>query len=74
MADQVFVLSTSNVLTPMAKVGFKSEDIFQTLLADHPEILGGTDAGVPLLVSREQGIADTLDGADRWSLIICTLI
>ena len=68
MADQVFVLSTSNVLTPMAKVGFKSEDIFQTLLADHPEILGGTDAGVPLLVSREQGIADTLDGADRWSL------
>lgn len=68
MADRVFVLSTSNVLTPMARVGFKSEDLFQRLLADHPEVLGGTDAGVPLLVSREQGIADAVAGGDRWSL------
>lgn len=68
MADRVFVLNTSNVLTPMSRVGFKSEDIFQALLADHPEILGETEAGVPLLISREQGIADSFDTGDRWSL------
>lgn len=68
MSDTVFVLSAGNVLTPMVRVGFQSEDIFQALLADHPEIIGGTSAGISLLVSREQGIAESADAADRWSV------
>ena len=68
MSDTVFVLSAGNVLTPMTRVGFQSEDIFQALLAAHPEIIGGTSAGVPLLVSREQGIAESAESANRWSV------
>lgn len=68
MSDKVFVLSNEKVLTHMTRVGFESEDVFQSLLAEHPEILGGTDAGVPLLVSREQGIADSAVGGSRWSV------
>ena len=68
MSDKVFVLNASKVLTPMTRVGFESEDVFQVLLAEHPELLGSTEAGVPLLVSREQGIADSADGGNRWSV------
>lgn len=68
MSDKVFVLNNDRVLTPMTRVGFESEDVFQALLAEHPELLGGTEAGVPLLVSREQGIADSADGGSRWSV------
>jgi hypothetical protein len=68
VADKVFVLNAANILTPMTKIGFESEDYFQQLLAEHPELLGGTEAGVPLLVSREHGIADSEDGSSRWSV------
>lgn len=68
MADKVFRLDANNRLTEMTRVGFASEDIFQTILADHPAILGGSDGVAPLLIRREQPVADSAGGSGRWSL------
>jgi len=45
---------------------FELEDDLQELLAKHPRLLG--NARRWLLVTREKGVADAPDGADRWSL------
>ena len=52
---------------------FQTEDALQALLADHPELLDGEQVrpGDPrrwVLITREQGIADTPDAPQRWSL------
>lgn len=68
MADRVFQLDVTNRLTEMSRIGFASEEIFQTILADHPAILGGDDGVAPLLITREQPVADSVGGSGRWSL------
>lgn len=60
-------------LVEMTEEPFEDEDLFQKLLAKYPRVLGGDqlDGSVPkrwLLVSREAGIPDVEDGADRWSV------
>src|SRR5262249_43343941 len=44
---------------------FESEDALQAILAQHRELLEKTEAGLALPVSREQGIADTVDTRGR---------
>jgi hypothetical protein len=68
MTDKVFRLDAANRLTEMSRVGFVSEDIFQTILADHPAILGSDDGAGLLLIKREQPVADSVGGGGRWSL------
>jgi hypothetical protein len=60
-------------LVPMVVQPYEKEDLLQRLLAEHPELLAGdqVDSLSPrrwLLVARELGLSDEVDGADRWSL------
>jgi hypothetical protein len=52
---------------------YDTEDVLQQLLAKYPNLLAGDQMGPTrprrwLLVSREMGVPDQEDGADRWSL------
>lgn len=51
---------------------YETEDVLQTLLADHPGLLAGDDvADTPrrwVLLSREVGVADEDGASGRWSL------
>lgn len=69
----VFVLRDAATLVAMQAASFASEDDFQRLLAEFPELLIGDqiDAEVPrrfILVSREQPVASEEGGSNRWSL------
>lgn len=53
----------------MSEQPYRAEEVLQLLLAEHPEILAGTDdSSAWLLVKREAGIADSEGASDRWSL------
>jgi hypothetical protein len=72
MGDGIFLLQEGG-LTELASRSFDTEDIFQDLLASHPDLLAGgqINGETPrrwLLVRREMGIPDTLDGTGRWSI------
>lgn len=68
MSDRIFAVDSDNRLSELTRAGFLSEDVFQRLLADHPAILGSETSGVPLLIRREQPVADSIDSGGRWSL------
>ena len=70
MQSNVFIIDHANKLTELRRSHYDSEALFQTLLADHPAILGqaaGPD-GRLLLVRREAPVPDSEGGAGRWSL------
>ena len=69
----VFVLRDPTTLIPMQTASFASEDDFQHLLANFPELLAGDqiDTDTPrrfILVAREQPVASEEGGGNRWSL------
>ena len=73
MAERIYVRNAEGRLEPLAEEPFSTEDALQRLLADHPELLDGEQMrpGDPrrwILVTREQGIADTAGAAARWAL------
>lgn len=73
MRERVYLLEGNAELEPLDSSPFESEDLLQELVADHPEIVDGEqiDPENPrrwIVVGRELGIADSPDGADRWSL------
>ncbi len=58
-------------LRRMVEVPYEAEEILQKLLADHPGLLAGDEAGSEtdwLLIQREIGIAENEDEGARWSL------
>lgn len=59
-----------NALTALEQCGYDSEELFQTLLGDHPALLGYASGprGRLLLVKREAPVPEELDGNGRWSL------
>ena len=73
MTEQIYHLNSQGHLDPMAEEPFALEDTLQKLVADHPKLLSGeqinpNDPRRWILISREQGIADTEDGGYRWAL------
>ena len=73
MAERIYVRNEAGGLEPLEEEPFSTEDALQRLLAEHPELLDGEQMrpGDPrrwILVTREQGIADTAGGPPRWSL------
>ncbi len=73
MTDKIYIMDEDGNLEPMAETQFSSEDILQELIADYPELLAGEqmDPGNPrrwILVTREKGIAETVDTGHRWSI------
>jgi hypothetical protein len=64
----IFVVSEDGkLLTRMNPAAPEKEDVLQELIATHPDLICGEDEKL-LLVAREQGIADAVDGSPRWSV------
>ena len=73
MAERIYTRGERGGLEPLEEEPFSTEDELQALIAEHPELLDGEQIrpGDPrrwILITREQGIADTPDGSARWSL------
>lgn len=73
MADKIYLLSEDGALQPMDMKPFPSEEHLQSLLEAHSDLLAGDqiNKSVPrrwLHVSREIGVPESDDGADRWYL------
>ena len=70
MSSTVFIVDPDNKLTQLRRTPYDSEDLFQTLLADHPAVLGlaSGGSGALLLVNREHGVPEAEGGAGRWSI------
>lgn len=70
MNSKVFIVGKDNRLTSLERSDYASEDLFQTLLADHPSILdmAAGENGRLLLVQREAPVPEAEDGGGRWSL------
>ena len=73
MTERIYTRGERGGLEPLEEEPFSTEDELQALIAEHPELLDGEQIrpGDPrrwILVTREQGIADTPDGSARWSL------
>jgi hypothetical protein len=73
MNGGIFLIQTDGELVEMTEQPYDTEDVLQQLLAKYPNLLAGDqmDPSKPrrwLLVSREMGVPDQEDGADRWSL------
>ncbi|QYE34856.1 MULTISPECIES: hypothetical protein [Sphingosinicellaceae] len=63
----IYMVDAGGALTAMAPSAPRNEDSMQALVARHPELISDEDGDL-LLVRREQPIADSIDGAGRWSV------
>ena len=73
MAERIYSYRAGNSLEPLEESPFNFEHELQSLIAEHPELLDGEQMrpGDPLrwmLITREKGIADKPDAADRWAV------
>ena len=73
MAEKIYLVGTDNKLTAMEEQGHLTEDAFQKLLEDYPDILAGDQMNREsprrwLLVTRELGVPGEEGGGNRWSL------
>ena len=73
MATGIFSIQANGQLIEMTEAPYVSEDVFQKLLEDYPNLLAGDqiDPISPrrwLLVQREMGVPDTDKGHDRWAV------
>ena len=69
----MFVLGDDGKLVGLSEKAYDSEDLLQSLLASHPDLLAGEEMAPDsprrwLLVSRETGIPDAAEAAARWSI------
>jgi len=73
MAGKIYLVEDDGTLRALEAQHYENEDRLQTLLEDYPDLLAGDqiDESSPrrwLLISREIGVPDVDQGADRWSL------
>ena len=73
MSEKIFLIQPDASLVTVDESPFESEDIFQKLLADHPDLLAGHQVKPGesrrwLLVSREMSVPDSDQNTGRWSL------
>jgi hypothetical protein len=71
--DTIYLITDSGELEKVPRVHYDSEDLLQSLIEKHPEVLagdqiGGDDAIRWLLVKREAGIPDGENRTERWSV------
>ena len=71
--DGLFHISPEGELVSMILSPYEAEDVLQTLLETHPDLLAGGQMtpGAPrrwALVKREQGVPDRGDAGSRWSV------
>lgn len=63
----IYQVSSDGKLTRMMPGKPANEDEIQRMIADHPEMVTGSDDRL-LLIERESSISDRTDGGGRWSL------
>ena len=73
MAERIYTRDQQGRLEPLEGERFAREDELQALIAEHPELLDGTQMrpDAPrrwILIAREQGIAESSDAAARWAV------
>jgi hypothetical protein len=73
MVGKIYLLQENGSLQSMDEQRYPSEDLLQTLLEKYPDILAGEQINEAsprrwLFISREVGVPEGEDGADRWSL------
>ncbi len=71
--ERIYTKAAGGALEPMEEAPFSTEHQLQALIADHPELLDGkqirpADPRRWLLVTREKGIAESVEAGTRWSL------
>lgn len=76
--ERIYVRNEAGGLEPLMEKRFDKEVDLQKLLAEHPELLEGTQIQPDnprrwILITREQGIAFTDDAAARWSLDVLVI-
>ena len=73
MRGEIFLRTGEEDLVEMNETQYYSEEHLQKLLAVHPKLLAGNQINPDeprrwLLIGREVGVPDALDGNNRWSL------
>ena len=73
MPERIYTSVDDGALEILEETPFASEDDFQALIAEHPELLDGEqirpgDARRWILVTREKGIAESSGEAARWAV------
>jgi len=72
-SGKIYLIKDDDTLQPMEEKPYSNEDLLQTLLGKYPDLLAGEQINEDLprkwlLISREFGVPDDEDKADRWSL------
>jgi hypothetical protein len=73
MGGGIYLIQPDGKLVEMKQESYKSEGVFQDILANYPNLLAGDqiDSQQPrrwLLIAREVGVPAQQDGANHWSL------
>ncbi len=73
MKDQIFLLDKNKKLIELDEADFITEDEFQNLLENHPQLISGSQINPEkprkwILISREIGIPGEEGGTNIWSL------
>lgn len=73
MNEKIYIIDNNQQLREMEARDYDDEDLLQTMLADHPDLLAGHQINEQeprrwMLVAREMGVPDAEGGANRWSL------
>ncbi|MEO5354519.1 MAG: hypothetical protein H7835_15055 [Magnetococcus sp. XQGC-1] len=73
MAESIYLLGEDGNLRGMREQPYANEDLLQTLVERHPELLAGDQMNPEsprrwLLISREMAVPDEADGSARWSI------
>ena len=73
MRGEIFILKDNNELLKMKEQKYDSEDLIQALLEDYPDLISGSQINPAfprrwLLIKREMGIPDKVEGEERWAL------
>ncbi len=72
-SDAIFLQVEDGEMLRAPLSGYLSEDLLQSLIARHPELLAADQINEEdpprwLLVTREAGVPDAIDGSNRWSV------
>lgn len=73
MSESIYLLGDDGTLRGMQERPYENEDLLQTLVERHPELLAGDQMNPSsprrwLLISREMAVPDETDGSARWSI------
>ena len=73
MTERIYAMDERENLEPLEERRFEQEEHLQALIADHPDLLAGEqirpeDPRRWILITREQGIAETPDSASIWAV------